>query len=90
MRIACPFCGERANDEFIVLGDAKALLARPAAASLQAFDAYVHQRVNPAGRHDELWYHHGGCRQWLTVTRDTRTHEIFAVILARTKVEQAS
>ncbi len=29
----------------------------------------------------ELWYHAFGCRSWLRVTRDTRTHEIFAVEL---------
>jgi len=43
----------------------------------------VYIRDNPAGRYAELWYHGAGCRSWLTVTRDTRTHEVFAVELAR-------
>ncbi len=90
MRIACPYCGERSNDEFTVLGDAAALLARPTTGAPEAFDSYLHERINAAGRHDELWYHGGGCRQWLTVTRDTRTHEIFAVTFARVKAGPVS
>ena len=40
-------------------------------------------RDNPAGPHEELWYHGFGCRSWLRVKRDTRTHEIFAVEQAK-------
>ena len=29
MRIRCPYCGERSNDEFNVLGDADVLTRRP-------------------------------------------------------------
>ena len=90
MRIACPYCGERSNDEFTVLGDATALMARPTTATLPAFDTYVHERFNPAGRHEELWYHNGGCRQWLSVTRDTRSHEVFSVAFARFKAGSSS
>ena len=32
--------------------------------------------------HQELWYHGGGCRAWLVVTRNTRTHEISDVTFA--------
>jgi sarcosine oxidase subunit delta len=84
MRIDCPFCGDRDSSEFTVTGDAS--VRRPDStvtdASTQFFDA-VYLRDNPAGRHTELWYHSGGCRSWLQVTRDTRSHEIFAVSLAR-------
>ncbi|MEO0764140.1 MAG: sarcosine oxidase subunit delta, partial [Pseudomonadota bacterium] len=31
----------------------------------------------------ELWYHEAGDRSWLVVTRDTVTHEILSVALAR-------
>ena len=89
MRINCPFCGERSNDEFTVLGDADALLKRPTDMALPAFDDYVHLRINPAGPHRELWQHHGGCRQWLVIHRDTRSHAVLAVSLARTS-QQAS
>ena len=82
MRIRCPYCGERSNDEFTVLGDADALRARPSSADTNAFYDYAYLRTNPAGQHRELWYHSAGCRRWLVVTRDTRTHEIAGVAFA--------
>ena len=42
----------------------------------------VDLRDNPSGLHQELWYHGGGCRKWLVVTRDTRTHDISEVKFA--------
>jgi len=33
--------------------------------------------------HRELWYHEQGDRSWLVVTRNTLTHEISDVQLAR-------
>jgi sarcosine oxidase subunit delta len=87
MRIRCPFCGERESAEFAYLGDAT--VARPDATGPNAeaafFDA-VYIRENPAGPHEELWYHAYGCRGWLRVTRDTRTHEITAVELAKKEI----
>ena len=44
---------------------------------------YVYLRDNPAGPHRELWYHGAGCRSWLVVDPDTRTHEITGVSSAR-------
>jgi sarcosine oxidase subunit delta len=32
---------------------------------------------------DELWQHVLGCRAWLLVTRDTRSHAVLKVRLAR-------
>ncbi|OQW52958.1 sarcosine oxidase subunit delta [Candidatus Raskinella chloraquaticus] len=83
MRIGCPYCGERWNDEFVVLGDADAMMKHPAEATFALFYDYVYLRDNPAGRHRELWYHQGGCRQWLVVTRDTLTHAVHGVETAR-------
>ena len=80
MRIQCPFCGERDSSEFGYLGDANC--RRPDADAPDAaaqFFAAVYVRDNPAGAHDELWYHASGCRSWLRVRRNTRTHEILAV-----------
>ena len=75
--IPCPWCGPRAQVEFAYGGDAT--LKRPATdASVEAWAAFVYQRANPAGPHDELWFHGAGCRQWFRVRRDTRTHEILA------------
>lgn len=86
MRITCPFCGARELGEFSYLGDAAP--RRPAYASEvadiapgaeDAFFDYVFLRDNPAGELREFWYHGGGCRAWLVVTRNTLTHEIAAV-----------
>jgi sarcosine oxidase subunit delta len=80
MRIQCPFCGERDASEFAYLGDADFKRPDPDApdAETRYFEA-VYLRSNPAGPHEELWYHAFGCGSWIRVTRDTRSHEILAV-----------
>jgi len=84
MRIQCPYCGERDLVEFTYLGDARCRRPDPQAPDAPTqFFAAVYLRDNPAGAHDELWYHTSGCRSWLSVTRDTGTHEISAVRLVR-------
>ena len=78
MRLTCPCCGTRDRREFTYYGAAE-FLNRPAPdAGLQAWDAYLHLRDNPAGITRDLWYH-DPCQSWLEVTRDTVTHEIHAV-----------
>ena len=85
MIINHPLLGPRDASEFVYLGDAK-LLDRPdwevenAAAQ---FHDYLYLRDNPAGEHKELWYHEQGDHSWLIVTRDTLTHEIINVVIAR-------
>jgi sarcosine oxidase subunit delta len=79
MRIACPHCGERGNEEFFFLGAAG--MTRPTPdATPEVWHDYVYQRDNPAGAYSELWQHLNGCRRWLVVTRDTRTHAIASVV----------
>ena len=81
MRIVCPHCGERQVDEFLPYGAAG--LKRPdETASMSGWVDYVYLRDNKAGVHGELFYHVGGCRAWLVVTRDTRTHAIAQVVAA--------
>ena len=88
MRIPCPYCGPRSNEEFTYHGDAT--LRRPAIAAGDAntesavYD-YVYLRNNPAGLHRELWFHAAGCHAWLIVERDTRTHAIAGATPARTQ-----
>lgn len=83
MLIPCPHCGRRDHAEFSYCGDAS--LQRPDdAAPFSAWEDYVHLRLNPNGQHRELWQHIFGCRSFLVVERDTRTHEIFASWLAGT------
>ena len=72
MRIPCPHCGTRDSQEFVYRGDAAP--QRPEA-DADMF-AYVYLRDNVAGMMREHWYHAQGCRQWIVVTRDTRTHTI--------------
>jgi heterotetrameric sarcosine oxidase delta subunit len=80
MRIGCPHCGERDVREFTYLGDATVQRPDPNAPDkLDQFCDYVFFRKNPAGVHKEHWYHGAGCQRWLVVTRDTKTHQIFAV-----------
>lgn len=77
MRIPCPYCGPRGHDEFAYHGDADPV--RPDASqpgAEQAFCDYVYLRDNSAGRLREFWYHAAGCRTWLVVERDVRTHQI--------------
>ena len=85
MRIKCPYCGERGNEEFAYLGDATVKRPDghiPESAEAPAWAAwmdYVYLRDNPMGPFRELWYHASGCHAWLVVTRDTLTHAISAV-----------
>ena len=83
MRIPCPYCGERDLREFAYLGDATVTRPDPAAADAERlFFDYVYLRDNPAGAHRELWYHAQGCRSWIKVERETRTHRIVGASLA--------
>ena len=85
MIIAHPLLGPRDAAEFVYLGDAS-LIDRPdwqAPDAAERFHDYAYLRDNPAGAHRELWYHEQGDRSWLVVTRDTTTHEITRVELAR-------
>ena len=82
MRIPCPHCGERGSEEFSYLTAADR--TRPATdasppASPEDWHNYVYLRDNPNGVHHEHWQHVHGCRRWLTVTRNIRSHEIIAV-----------
>ena len=80
MRIDCPWCGPRPLEEFNYSGDATPKRpSHPETAEECEWVNYVYLRENPAGLHVEQWQHVGGCRSWLTVERDTRTHRIHSV-----------
>ena len=85
MIIPHPLLGPRDAQEFVYLGDTS-LIERPdglAADAQDRFHNYLYLRDNPAGLHRELWYHEQGDRSWLVVTRNTLTHEITQVEMAR-------
>lgn len=81
LRIDCPHCGTRDITEFSYGGDASR--SRPDTSThvdAATWDAYLYLRDDPAGRHREYWHHVLGCRQWLTVTRDTVTDQVLEVV----------
>jgi len=85
MIINHPLLGPRDAAEFVYLGDAS-LINRPdpqSETAAEEFYEYLHLRDNNAGEHRELWYHEQGDRSWLVVTRNTLTHDITRVELAR-------
>ena len=93
MIINHPLLGPRDSSEFTYLGDAS-LMDRPdwkgvdadekkSQTTIQNYHDYLYLRKNNAGEHRELWYHEQGDRSWLIVTRDTTTHEISQVELAK-------
>jgi sarcosine oxidase subunit delta len=80
-----PLLGPRDASEFVYLGDAS-LLNRPNQSDQDAADQfyeYLYLRDNVAGEMKELWYHEQGDQSWLVVTRNTLTHAITKVELAR-------
>ena len=84
MIIDHPLLGPRDATEFVYKGPAD-LIDRPDGliASTEEMHDYLYLCDNPAGEHRELWYHEQGDRSWLVVTRNTLTHEISNVELAR-------
>lgn len=85
MIIDHPLLGPRDAAEFVYFGDAF-LIHRPDSTATNAtelFHDYLYLRTNPAGLHRELWYHAHGDHSWLVVTRDTVTHRVMTVELAR-------
>jgi sarcosine oxidase subunit delta len=78
MRIECPCCGTRDEQEFYFGGESH--VSRP---TLEADDLewsdYLFNRENPKGIHFEQWLHRYGCGRWFNIARDTVTHEIYAV-----------
>ena len=83
LRIPCPVCGTRDETEFVYGGDANVAYPPESEMNSDAWMEPVFLRDNPRGPHRELWQHIHGCRQWLTVERDTQTHSIRGAALAR-------
>ena len=83
LRINCPFCGTRDHSEFHYGGDATLTRPDQGNTDVATWVDYVFMRDNPMGPHREYWQHLQGCRSWLIVSRNTRTHEITEVTLAQ-------
>jgi len=80
LRITCPFCGTRDEEEFSYGGPwRKARPAEPAALSDAQWADYLFVQANPRGPSLEKWRHTHGCRQWFVVERHTVTHAVIRV-----------
>ena len=75
--ISCPFCGPRAQIEFVFGGQSGIVRPQPPqAVSDQEWAEYLFYRENPKGEHYERWGHWHGCGLWFSVLRNTVTHRI--------------
>ena len=77
LRIACPYCGRRAQAEFVFERALDAIL--PLNATPHAAVAHLYARDNPKGWSWELWRHTAGCSAWLKLHRHSVTHQVVAV-----------
>ncbi len=78
LRIPCPYCGTRDENEFHWHGDSHVIRPGPEVSDAEWSD-YLFNQNNRKGLHCERWCHVFGCGQWFNVARDTVTHEIHAV-----------
>jgi len=77
LRIPCPYCGVRDEDEFRWGGQSH--ITRPGLDSTEAVWAdYLFNRDNQKGIQYERWLHAFGCGRWFNLARHTVTHEILA------------
>jgi sarcosine oxidase, subunit delta len=76
MQIPCPFCGPRSENEFSFGGPVKPPRPDAPAVSDAEWVAWLTRVPNPLGPVQEQWWHVRGCGTWLTIWRDTQTHEI--------------
>ncbi len=77
LRIPCPYCGVRDEDEFRWGGQSH--ITRPGLDATETVWAdYLFNRDNPKGIQYERWLHAFGCGRWFNLARHTVTHEILA------------
>jgi len=75
--IECPFCGPRAQSEFVCGGEGRIVRPQPPeTVSDRAWAEYLYFRDNPRGDHCERWCHRYGCGLWFNLLRNTITHAI--------------
>ena len=77
LRIPCPYCGFRAQAEFVFDRAAEAILRLDPSPDQAVVRLY--ERENPKGWSWELWRHAAGCGAWLKLRRNTVSHAIDAV-----------
>jgi sarcosine oxidase, subunit delta len=77
LRIPCPYCGVRDEEEFRCGGQSHITRPGPDATDADWAD-YLFNRDNPKGIHYERWLHAFGCGRWFNLARHTVTHDIIA------------
>jgi sarcosine oxidase subunit delta len=81
--IRCPYCEmERPEVEFRYAGEAHLVRPDPAAASDEAWSAFLYLRANDKGAHAERWRHAAGCGRYFNCIRDTVSDRIAATYKA--------
>ena len=82
--IRCPYCEmERPEVEFRHAGEAHLVRpANPAAATDEAWSAFLYLRANAKGLHAERWRHTAGCGRYFNCLRDTVSDKISATYKA--------
>ena len=83
--IPCPWCGPREEIEFRYAGEARTMPALTVGDDVWA--RYLFFRSNPVGGYTERWVHVHGCRRYVTLTRDTITHQITGAHFRGARVE---
>jgi len=73
--IPCPTCGLRPVEEYRFGGELPAVPERITDPGQRDVD-YVWFFNNVDGPSVERWFHHAGCRRWLTLHRDTSTDTV--------------
>ncbi len=68
--LRCPNCGQRGIEEYRY-GEIPRVPDEIRDPDARDVDM-AWMRNNPEGETTERWYHEGGCRRWMTLTRDTR------------------
>lgn len=92
LRIRCPNCGIRDEQEFHYGGELRAEQPSSTADDAEWAD-YLFNRENIKGPHIERWCHSFGCGEWFYTLRNTITHELIAIFqvgeerLARLELE---
>ncbi len=78
--IACPYCGERPEVEFVYGGQAHLVRPRvPSEVSDERWADYLYRRDNIKGVQAERWRHAHGCGRFFNALRDTTTDRFLAI-----------
>ncbi len=79
LQIPCPWCGPRAETEFLCGGEG-GIVRPPATATLSdtEWGDYVFMRKNHKGWHHEQWRHVSGCGRWFNALRHTVSYDFQA------------